>query len=110
MKKYVAGFLFSPDFENVVLIEKNKPAWQKGKYNGIGGKIEEGETPGEAMRREFEEEAGLSIDDWLYLCKIGTSEYEVIFFYATSQDWDNHLSCTDEEVFHKPTSPPCMSG
>jgi len=44
-KTYVAGFMFSPDLENVVLIEKQKPEWQKGKYNAVGGKIEDGETP-----------------------------------------------------------------
>jgi 8-oxo-dGTP pyrophosphatase MutT (NUDIX family) len=29
----------------VLLIEKQKPAWQRGKLNGVGGKIEPGENP-----------------------------------------------------------------
>jgi 8-oxo-dGTP diphosphatase len=42
----------------VALIRKQKPDWQKGKMNGIGGKVEAGETPNVAMTREFHEEAG----------------------------------------------------
>ena len=57
-KTYVAGFLFSPDRSRVLLIRKNRPAWQAGKLNGLGGKIEPGETPPQAMRREFREEQG----------------------------------------------------
>ena len=45
MMNYCAGFLFDPEKELVVLIEKQKPAWQKGKLNAVGGKIEQGETP-----------------------------------------------------------------
>ncbi len=61
----VVGFLFSEDFSYVVLIEKSKPEWQAGRLNGVGGKIEEGEEPLDAMRREFKEEAGLDIQHWI---------------------------------------------
>ena len=43
--EYVVGLLFSPDRNTVVLINKTKPDWQAGKLNGVGGKIEEGESP-----------------------------------------------------------------
>ena len=65
---YVAGFLFREDKTQVALIEKQRPAWQKGKLNGIGGKVEIGETPREAMRREFKEEAGADISKWRAFC------------------------------------------
>lgn len=66
---YVCGFLFSPDRSRVLLIRKNRPAWQAGKLNGLGGKIERGETPHQAMRREFREEAGLDLpeDRWQHV-------------------------------------------
>ena len=51
MNNYVLGFAFNKNFREVLLILKNKPQWQKGLYNGIGGKIEEGELPIEAMVR-----------------------------------------------------------
>ena len=64
MQTYSCGFLFSPDRQRVLLIRKRRPAWQAGKLNGVGGKIEPGESPAQAMRREFREEANLDIRDW----------------------------------------------
>lgn len=60
LKKYVLGIAFSRNGEKIVLIQKNRPDWQKGKYNGIGGKIEpEDQSPNDAMIREFKEETGV---------------------------------------------------
>ena len=61
MTDYVVGFAFNStqNFNSVVLINKNRPDWQAGKYNGIGGHIEPGETTYEAITREFDEEAGV---------------------------------------------------
>ena len=64
MTEYCCGFLFSRQLEAVLLIEKRKPAWQLGRWNGIGGKIEPGETAAEAMVREFREEAGVETNPW----------------------------------------------
>lgn len=64
MKKYVVGFAFNDN--HVLLIEKKRPSWQRGLYNGLGGHIEEGETPIASMVREFEEECGIITkqSDW----------------------------------------------
>lgn len=85
MKEYVAGFLFVESFLSnlsVVLIKKNKPAWQKSFLNGVGGKIEEGETPSQAMFREFEEETGLRVHDWREFCVLTAKDasWRVHFF------------------------------
>jgi len=53
--QYVAGFLFDETLENVVLIRKNRPKWQAGKLNGVGGHVEARETSIETMHREFKE-------------------------------------------------------
>jgi len=67
MVRYVLGFAFSEDLERVVLIEKNRgPACNIGKLNGIGGKIELGETSPDAMEREFLEETGVLIPYFLW--------------------------------------------
>lgn len=80
--KYVCGFMFSPDLMHVALIQKLKPTWQAGFLNGIGGKIEAGEVPLDAMVREFEEETGVSTtpDTWRMFClhHFGTSS---VYFY-----------------------------
>ena len=62
-KTYVVGFLFNQDRNKVALIKKLKPQWQKGLLNGVGGKIEAGETSKEAMIREFREETGVDTSD-----------------------------------------------
>lgn len=77
-QEYVVGFLFYGG--NVVLIRKLKPEWQKGFLNGVGGKVEPGETPAEAMRREFREEAGLDISDWAPFAQLD-GEGVLIYFY-----------------------------
>lgn len=62
MKTYVLIFAEPPDYDGEVLVvTKNKPEWQKGKKNLVGGKIEQGETPQQAAEREFQEETGYFI-------------------------------------------------
>jgi len=61
MKKYTVGFVFDECMNNVLLIHKTHPPFQKDTYNGLGGEIEGVETPEEAMARECEEESNLLI-------------------------------------------------
>jgi 8-oxo-dGTP pyrophosphatase MutT (NUDIX family) len=42
----------------VLLVLKERPSWQKGRLNLVGGKVEEGETPQQAALRELKEESG----------------------------------------------------
>jgi mutator protein MutT len=69
MTEYVLGLKWTKDVcysqkEYGIFILKDRPAWQAGKLNLPGGKIEEGETPEQAMRREFLEEIGLEADEF----------------------------------------------
>jgi len=99
MLKYVAGFLFNETCNQLVLIEKNHPDWQMGQCNGVGGKIRDGESPHEAMVREFEEETGLYIEEWQELCmlrQIGV--YEVVFYKAIDESALSARTQEDEQV------------
>lgn len=60
-REYVVAYakLVGPHSSDILVVLKNKPAWQKGRFNLVGGKIEEGETPIQAAERELMEEAGL---------------------------------------------------
>jgi 8-oxo-dGTP diphosphatase len=84
MTKYVAGLLFSVDRSKVALIKKDRPVWQKGRLNAIGGKIEPNETPLFAMRREFIEETGVDIPEarWELAVKMKGLGWELHFYRA----------------------------
>lgn len=98
--QYVLGFLFSPNFSNVVLIRKNKPDWQKDKLNGVGGKVEDFDKCLEdAMIREFKEETGLEHTDWTIFAKLICSNGDGIYvFHGISDKVYELKSMTDEEV------------
>lgn len=100
MKKMVVGFLFSPDKKEVVLILKNRPDWQKGLYNGIGGHIESDETAYEAMIREFDEEAGAHIQGWKHFATGHKDTHDAIvyFFKAFDHTYIHVETRTDESI------------
>lgn len=64
MKEYVVVYTRKIDeggaYDDVLLVHKNKPDWQKGRLNLVGGKVEEGEDAITCAVRELKEETGLS--------------------------------------------------
>jgi 8-oxo-dGTP diphosphatase len=95
-QKYVAGFMFTEDKTKVILIRKNKPDWQKGLFNGVGGKIEPNESPLNAMIREYHEEAGVEYKEWDNFLTVDYYSSTVYFFKAFN-DPCFYLSGTQEE-------------
>lgn len=83
MIKYTAGFLFYGN--NVLLVEKNHPDWQKGLFNAIGGKVDANETPMDSMVREFKEEVGFDGLKWDLFC-IETGADYMVYFYKCFAD------------------------
>jgi len=61
------AFIFNKDLTKVLLIKKKKPVYHAGMLNGLGGKLEPGETHLECVIREIEEEAGFITQkkDWI---------------------------------------------
>jgi 8-oxo-dGTP diphosphatase len=101
------GFLFSSDLQSVLLIHKNRPAWQAGKVNGLGGKCEVGETPAQCMSRELHEETGLIVPDpyWKTVGTLTWTEWHVYVLtsvYAGSIEEPLHQ--TDETVAWYPVT------
>jgi 8-oxo-dGTP diphosphatase len=125
---YVAGFLFNNGGYSVVLVRKSKPEWQKGKLNAVGGKIDSwrhdgncairtiandidtpnfnpcdcgGETPAQAMRREFKEEAGVDVETWKEFCVLSGDGFVVHFFSAFDTAAYNAAHSAEEEQIIK---------
>jgi len=100
MTNYVLGFAFDGR-GRVALARKTHPEWQAGKLNGVGGEMREGETGLEAMRREFREEAGVSLEYWSHFATLSFQDPEVaVFCYciiATGFELP-YPSPTDEQV------------
>ena len=103
MRQMVCGFAFDGTGIDVALILKNRPKWQAGKLNGIGGHIENGELGVNAMVREFQEETGLKTqpEDWRKLFRLDGDSGEdwfVYFFAAYGIDLNKLKTRTDEQV------------
>lgn len=99
MKKYCLGFAFND--HHVLLIKKIRPEWQKGFYNGIGGHIENNETPIAAMIREFKEECGIDTIElsWEEFCIMKGDDWICHCFKSKNVfDLRNAEQITDEEI------------
>ncbi len=107
MNRWTLSFVFTPDFSNVLLIHKEHPQSQKGKWNGLGGKYEVGETAAVCIAREIEEESGLVIhaNDWRLVGKVHGFEWEMdVLTAAYVGDVNQAQTLTDEEVKWFPLS------
>lgn len=102
--EYVLGFAFSRNKDDIMLIKKQKPEWQSGLYNAIGGKINDNETPVQAMKREFKEETGVFINEksadatfngWQQFATIYVNEHTIYCFRAFT---NLIYQCTTNEV------------
>lgn len=72
-----------------------------GKWIGIGGRIEEGETPEDCILREAKEETGLSLNDLRYrgIVNFRSDMYESEEMHLfTSKEFDGEITECDEGV------------
>lgn len=100
IQEYCNGFMICPQTKQILVIRKNRPLFQAGKLNGIGGKIEKSETPLAAMVREFREESGIwtTVKDWEPTVILRGSDFVVHFFRTLVQKFPVYRSITDEQV------------
>lgn len=100
--QYTVGFLHND--HRVVLIRKNRPDWQAGKLNGVGGHVEEyDDSPHACQVREFQEETGVLVPEWDYFLTLNGTK-SLIYCYAAYDkgDWISQVSTvTDESVVTK---------
>jgi len=94
---YTLGFIICED--KVLLIEKQKPEFQRGFLNGLGGKIEDNEKVEDCIVREVKEECNMNTisSDWQHFCtmfgckeskdNISDMEYWNVFCFVTTVDY-----------------------
>lgn len=80
MKCTTLGFLLR---EEHILLAMKKRGFGAGKWNGFGGKIEQGETPEESLARECAEEIGVHIEP-----KDAVHAADLTFRFLDQPDWD----------------------
>ena len=86
-----------------LLLYRNKKEndLNEGKYLGIGGHIEEGETPDMALIREVKEETGLTLNSFRLRGKLLfiNDDYEEIMYLYTSSDFSGELiECNEGDL------------
>jgi 8-oxo-dGTP diphosphatase len=82
---YVVGIV--TDGSKILLLRKNNPDWQKGLYNGVGGKVDLDETPLEAIKRGCQKEVGLEISNWSEIETIPLqSGVDLTYFFAVIEE------------------------
>ncbi|MFA6875732.1 MAG: NUDIX hydrolase [Parabacteroides sp.] len=104
MVQYTQMIVVDSDFMYTLLIKRNNSP-EKGKLSGIGGRIEENESPEDCMHREWEEEVGSPFPDdaMIYkLMKLKLSECDNHIFGVILPNVDiyfTHNEQTDNEGF-----------
>lgn len=83
IKKFVVGFMFSEDMNNVALIKKNRPYWEPGMLNAPGGMVDKDDLDElAAMARLFKEEFDVPYLDWNKFVVTKNPSEEVSYFYG----------------------------
>jgi 8-oxo-dGTP pyrophosphatase MutT (NUDIX family) len=89
--------------DNKVLLFKRSPkeTTNPGKYGMLGGGIEKGESPQKALRREIQEEAGVTLGSFKPLKKYKYDGVELNVFYTNTFPVDDIRLDTNEHTSHK---------
>ena len=77
--KATLAFVFNTSLNKVLLMRKQKPTFHTGLLNGLGGKLEKGESHLDCVVREIKEEAGILIpkEQWLHVGNLKWDIWEV---------------------------------
>ena len=91
------------DNDKYLLLYRNKEKddFNKGKYLGVGGHLEKGETKEQALLREVKEETGLTLLRYTYHAKllfINDDYQEIMHLYSADQFQGELIDCDEGEL------------
>ena len=95
----VKGIIFNREYDSILLIQRsNDDSVGANSWEGVGGNIECGEIPEEALKREIREETGLTeiaVKKVVYVTLVNANEpYLIIAYICESQT--EAVSLSDE--------------
>lgn len=93
---YVLVFAKKSDSEEFIVVEKQKPDFQKGRFNLPGGKIEPGEGEMDAALRELNEETGFT-PTGIFLYGILVGSWGKVFCFLANLP-DGEIKPRDGEI------------
>ena len=98
MDKTVLCYLFKGDDVLLLFRNKKKNDINEGKWIGIGGHIENGESPEQALVREVKEETNLRINTYQFrgILYFINGDYEEMIYLYSSSDFSGELKECDE--------------
>ena len=98
MDKTVLCYLFKEEEVLLLFRNKKKNDINEGKWIGIGGHIEKGESPDETLIREVKEETNLNILSFEYRGKLYfiNGEYKEVIYLYTSSNYSGEIKECDE--------------
>lgn len=107
-KRYTVIFILNNTHTKVLLQLKNRTEYA-GKLNGVGGKVEDGETPEQGAYREILEETSIKSKDIMCLTWLGTlicpencdeknkNKFPELWFYGATILYENLAKQPDTE-------------
>ncbi len=101
MDKTVLAYIKKDNSFLMLFRNKKKLDINKGKWIGIGGHIEEGETKEQALLREIKEETGLDVIHYEYrgeLLFVNNDFEEVMYLYLVDEVSGEITSCDEGEL------------
>lgn len=100
-KEYADCLVFNQQHQLLILKRSNTDDWAPGKWCLPGGKIEEGEDPTFAARRELLEETGIDAHSLIPCCVIETDDCTMFWYKCYDYSQELFYLNADEHIGYK---------